>query len=117
MRAFSAGLPGQWGHWIVTLGVINFAYSTILGWSYYGEKCFEYLVGERWVIGYRYVWLGFVFTGAVVKLDLVWNFSDVMNGLMALPNLVGLIWLSGRVARETRQFEQGIRDGAIDKYD
>ena len=117
IQAFSAGLPGQWGQWIVTLGIINFAFSTILGWSYYGEKCFEYLAGERFVPYYRYVWVVFVFIGAVVKLDLVWNFSDVMNGLMAVPNLIGLLFLSGLLSRETKNFEKGIKDGSINKYD
>jgi alanine or glycine:cation symporter, AGCS family len=117
IQAFSAGLPGQWGQWIVTLGIVNFAFSTILGWSYYGEKCFEYLAGEKYVPYYRYVWVVFVFIGAVVKLELVWNFSDVMNGLMAIPNLIGLLLLSGLLARETKVFEKGIRDGSIDKYD
>ncbi|MFQ5450287.1 MAG: alanine/glycine:cation symporter family protein [Nitrospinaceae bacterium] len=117
IRAFSAALPGQWGQWIVTLCIINFAFSTILGWSYYGEKCFEYLAGVRWVRYYRYVWVAFVFLGAVVKLDLVWNFSDVMNALMAVPNLIGLLLLSGFLVRETGKFERGIRDGSIDKFD
>lgn len=117
VQAFSAGLPGQWGQWIVTLGVVNFAFSTILGWSYYGEKCFEYLAGERFISYYRYAWVAFVFIGAVVKLDLVWNFSDVMNGLMAVPNLIGLLCLSGLLSRETQGFEKGIRDGSINKYD
>ncbi len=117
IQAFSAGLPGQWGQWIVTLGIVNFAFSTILGWSYYGEKCFEYLVGERWVPYYRYVWVVFVLVGAVVKLDLVWNFSDVMNGLMAVPNLIGLLMLSSLLSRETKQFEDGLKDGSIGRFD
>lgn len=117
IQAFSAGLPGQWGHWIVTLGVINFAFSTILGWSYYGEKCFEYLAGEKWVSYYRYAWVVFVFVGSVVKLELVWNFSDVMNGLMAIPNLIGLLFLSGFLSRETKQFEAGLKNGSINKFD
>jgi len=117
IQAFSAGLPGEWGQWIVTLGIINFAFSTILGWSYYGEKCFEYLTDVRFVPYYRFVWVLFVFIGAVVKLELVWNFSDVMNGLMAIPNLIGLLFMSGLLARETKVFEKGIRDGSIGKYD
>ncbi|MCH8313938.1 MAG: sodium:alanine symporter family protein [Nitrospinae bacterium] len=117
IQAFSAGLPGQWGQWIVTLSIINFAFSTILGWSYYGEKCFEYLTDVRFVPYYRYAWVLFVFIGAVVKLELVWNFSDVMNGLMAIPNLIGLLFMSGLLARETKVFENGIRDGSIEKYD
>ncbi len=117
IQAFSTGLPGQWGQWIVTLSIINFAFSTILGWGYYGEKCFEYLTDVRFVPYYRYAWVLFVFIGAVVKLELVWNFSDVMNGLMAVPNLIGLLFMSGFLARETKVFENGIRDGSIGKYD
>lgn len=117
IQAFSAGLPGQWGQWIVTVGIINFAFSTILGWSYYGEKCFEYLTDVRFVPYYRTVWVLFVFIGAVTKLELVWNFSDVMNGLMAIPNLIGLLFMSGLLAKETKAFENGIKDGSIGKYD
>jgi AGCS family alanine or glycine:cation symporter len=117
IHAFSAGLPGEWGQWIVTVGIINFAFSTILGWSYYGEKCFEYLTDVRFVPYYRYVWVLFVFIGSVTKLELVWNFSDVMNGLMAVPNLIGLVLMSGLLAKETKTFEQGIKDGSIGKYD
>jgi len=117
IQAFSAGLPGEWGQWIVTLGIINFAFSTILGWSYYGEKCFEYLTDVRFVPWYRYAWVLFVFIGSVTKLELVWNFSDVMNGLMAIPNLIGLVLMSGLLARETKVFEKGIEDGSIGKYD
>ncbi|MGP0566848.1 MULTISPECIES: alanine/glycine:cation symporter family protein [unclassified Nitrospina] len=117
MQAFSAGLPGQWGQWIVTLGVVTFAFSTILGWSYYGEKCFEYLAGVKWVWYYRAVWCAVVFVGAVVKLDLVWNFADAMNALMAVPNLIALLALSNLIRRETRQFEEGLKNGTIRRYD
>ncbi|CAI2719402.1 alanine/glycine:cation symporter family protein [Nitrospina watsonii] len=117
LNAFSVGLPGDWGPWIVTLGVVTFAFSTILGWSYYGEKCFEYLVGVRWIWYYRGTWCVVVFIGAVVKLDLVWNFADAMNALMAVPNLIALIALSRLVGRETKQFEDGLSDGSIHRYD
>lgn len=117
LKAFQAGLPGDWGHWIVTLSVVTFAFSTILGWSYYGEKCFEYLVGAKWIWYYRGAWCAVVFIGAVVKLELVWNFSDVMNAFMAVPNLIGLIALSNILARETREFEEGVRDGTISRFD
>jgi len=117
IMAFSAGIPGGWGGGIVTLGIVTFAFSTILGWCYYGEKCFEYIVGEKYIFLYRYAWIAFVFIGAVVKLDLVWNFSDVMNALMAIPNLIGLILLSGLIARETKEFEEGIKSGTIHRYD
>ena len=81
-----------------------FAFSTMLGWSYYGEKSIEYLLGERAILPYRIVFIIAIFFGAVRSLELVWGLSDVMNGLMALPNLVGLLLLSGVIARETRQF-------------
>ena len=100
--AFSHGLPGQWGHWIVTLGLVLFAYSTILGWAYYGERNVERLVGRRGVAPFRVLFSAAVFVGCTVQLGVVWNFSDVMNGLMAIPNLIGLLILSGLIARETR---------------
>src|SRR5699024_9389878 len=103
-EAFSHGLPGQWGHWVVTIGLVLFAYSTLLGWSYYGERNIERLFGRRWVMPFRLLFSAVVFVGCTVKLDLVWTFSDVANGLMALPNLIGLLILSGLVARETRAY-------------
>lgn len=102
--AFSDGLGGEWGHWIVAISVVFFAFSTILGWSYYGERCVERLVGRGGVLPYRAAFVLVVFVGATTELEVVWNFSDVMNGLMALPNLVGLILLSGMIARETKQY-------------
>jgi len=101
--AFSAGLPGEWGGIIVTLGLIFFAYSTILGWSYYGEKSIEYLLGERSIKPYRIIFCLFVGIGAVAKLDLVWSIADVFNGLMAIPNLIGLLFLSKVIASETQK--------------
>ncbi|MEV7527290.1 alanine/glycine:cation symporter family protein [Agrococcus sediminis] len=103
-EAFSTGLPGEWGHWIVTLGLLMFAYSTILGWSYYGERNVERLLGRRWVMPFRVLFSAVVFIGCTTQLSLVWSFSDVANGLMALPNLIGLLILSGLVARETRHY-------------
>jgi len=117
LQAFSEGLPGLWGNVIVTLGTATFAFSTILAWEYYGEKCFEYLFGEKYILFYRYAWVIFVFVGAQIKLDMVWNFSDAMNALMAIPNLIGLVLLSGSLVRETKSFEQGIREGSIHKFD
>lgn len=102
--AFETALPGEWGGIIVSLGIIFFAYSTILGWCYYGEKSIEYLLGIKSVIFYRVLFVIAVFVGAVVKLDLVWSFADIMNGLMALPNLIGLLGLGGVVAAETRNY-------------
>ncbi len=102
--AFNHSLPGDSGGLIVALGLVLFAYSTILGWSYYGEKCLEYLLGSRAVLPYRVAFCAAVFLGAVAKLDLVWAFADAMNALMAVPNLIGLLALSGIVAKETRTY-------------
>ena len=103
-EAFAQGLPGQWGHWIVTIGLVLFAFSTILGWSYYGERAIEKLLGRRSVMPFRVLFALVVFVGCTTELGVVWAFSDVMNGLMALPNLIGLLVLSGLVARETRAY-------------
>ncbi|OWJ77401.1 alanine/glycine:cation symporter family protein [Haematobacter missouriensis] len=103
-EAFSHGLPGQWGHWVVTIGLVLFAYSTILGWAYYGERNVERLIGRRGVVPFRVIFSLVVFFGCTVQLGVVWNFSDVMNGLMAIPNLIGLLILSGLVVRETRAY-------------
>jgi AGCS family alanine or glycine:cation symporter len=102
--AFAHGLPGEWGGWIVAVCLSMFAFSTMLGWSYYGEKSIEYLVGERFILPYRIIFIVAIFFGAVRSLDFVWGLSDVMNGLMALPNLVGLLLLSGVIARENRDY-------------
>jgi AGCS family alanine or glycine:cation symporter len=102
--AFDIGLPGNSGGFIVSFGIIFFAYSTIVGWAYYGEKCMEYLAGVRALLPYRLVYSLSVAVGATVKLDLVWNFADVMNGLMAFPNLIGLLGLSGVIVTETNRF-------------
>ena len=116
IKAFSSGLPGNWGNIIVSLSAITFGFSSILAWEYYGEKCFEYLFKEKWVYLYRYLWVIIVFMGALFELEAVWNFSDAMNALMAVPNLIGLLLLSEILSRETRIFEKGINEGTINKY-
>ncbi|HEX2982806.1 MAG TPA: sodium:alanine symporter family protein [Ignavibacteriales bacterium] len=105
--AFSTALPGTWGGIVVSLGIMLFAYSTILGWSYYGEKSVEFLLGIKSVMPYRVLFTIAVFIGAVSKLEIVWSFADIMNGLMAIPNLIGLIGLSGIVAAETKKHFDG----------
>jgi len=88
----------------LTLGLLTFVYSTILGWSYYCEKAVEYLLGTGAVKPYRWLWVFASFIGAVTTLDIVWAFSDIMNGLMAIPNLISLIALSGVLIAETRRY-------------
>lgn len=88
---------------ILAIGLLTFVFSTILGWSYYGEKAAEYLFGPRSITPYRLLWVVAVMVGSVVTLKAVWAFADIANGLMALPNLISLLALSGLVAAETRQ--------------
>jgi len=111
VQAFSTGLPGSWGGYIVSLGLAFFAFSTLLGWSYYGEKNIEYLLGSRAVLPYRVLFIVAAFAGSWVLtlsnsggFQLVWGFADIMNGLMAFPNLVGLLLLAGVVVRETKEY-------------
>lgn len=101
-QAFSIGLFG-YGGYVVSFGLVLFAFTTVLGWSYYGERCAEYLFGTKIIIYYRVFWIIAIFIGAVVKLEIVWTFADVFNGLMALPNLVALLLLSPIVFSKTRQ--------------
>ena len=100
--AFASAIPE--GDKLVAVSIAFFAFSTVLGWSYYGERCMERLVGAGGVIPYRLVFTCVVFIGAVTELEVVWNFADVMNGLMAIPNLIGLLVLSGLIVRETRRY-------------
>ena len=89
---------------ILTFGLVTFAFSTILGWSYYGERCVEYLKGRKWMMGYRIVYIISVFVGSVISLGLVWNIADCMNALMAIPNLLSLLFLNGIIVHETRKY-------------
>jgi AGCS family alanine or glycine:cation symporter len=102
--AFSRGLPGNEGGIVVAVGLMLFAYTTLLGWSYYGEKAIQYLLGHRAIPWYRTAFCLLIVIGAVSELEMVWTFADIMNGLMALPNLVGLLGLSGIVVAETRRY-------------
>ena len=117
IQAFSSGLPGNWGNIIVSSSAVTFGFSSILAWEYYGEKCFEYLFKEKWIGLYRYAWVLFVFMGALFELEIVWNFSDAMNALMAIPNLIGLLLLSRILSQETQAFEEDMNKGIINKFD
>ena len=89
---------------LLSFGLLTFAFSTILGWSYYGERAVEYLKGKRWMKIYRVLYIVAVFVGSVVSLDIVWNVSDCMNALMAIPNLISLLLLNGILVHETRKY-------------
>lgn len=92
------------GRPLLLFGVITFAYATILGWSYYGERCLEYLFGKASLFPYRFLWILTLTFSPVLRLELIWSISDVLNGLMAVPNLLAVILLSGACARDTRYY-------------
>ena len=89
---------------VLTMGLLTFVFSTILGWSYYGEKAAEYLLGPKVITPYRWIWVGAVMIGSILSLPTVWSLADVTNGLMAIPNLVSLIVLNGVIVAETRRY-------------
>jgi len=101
--AFDQGLPFV-GKYIVIFGLVLFAFSTIIGWSYYGEKCAEFIFGEKVTTTYRILWIVAIPLGATIKLNLVWLIADIMNGLMALPNLIALVLLSPLIFSKTKEF-------------
>jgi AGCS family alanine or glycine:cation symporter len=101
--AFNLGLPGPGGI-IVAVGVLLFAFSTILSWAYYGERCAEYLLGSRVNMIYRMLWIPFIVIGAIGGLTAIWDIADTLNGLMAVPNLVGLLGLSGVIFKLTKDY-------------
>lgn len=99
---------------LLSFGLLTFAFSTILGWSYYGERAIEYLKGKRWMLAYRVVYIAAVFVGSITGLNLVWDISDCMNAFMAVPNLISLIGLSGIIVHETRKY---LWRGRLDSMD
>ena len=109
VRAFEADLAGI-GKWIVAIGLIFFAYSTMITWSYYGDRSCEYLFGSRSIQPYRYVFCFFVILGTVGGLDLIWVIADNLNALMAVPNLIALIGLSPLVVKETVDYLRRMRE-------
>ncbi len=101
--AFNAGLPGPGGT-IVLLGLVLFSYTTMLTWSFYGEKSWEYIFGKKIILPYRILFLGFLMVGAVGGLELIWNIADTLNGLMAAPNLIALLVLAGVLVKEKNAY-------------
>lgn len=114
-QSFEFLLPGI-GDYVVAITLLTFIFSTILGWGYFGEKCFTYLAGAKFTMLYRVIFVLAIIPGATMSLETVWNLGDIFNALMAVPNLIGLIFLSGVVVAETKIFidirkkekEQGI---------
>lgn len=111
--AFSVGLDSESiGPMMVSVGLMFFAFTTILGWNYYGERCVVYLMGTKAILPYKIIFVALVASGAFLKLDMIWVIADIVNGLMAIPNLIGLIALRGVVIEETKRFfdiESGIK--------
>ena len=102
--AFAIGLNSDLGRYAVTIGLMFFAFTTIIGWNYYGERCTAYLFGVRAIKPYRLIYIALIACGAFLKLDLIWILADIVNGLMAIPNLIGLLGLSSVVISETRAY-------------
>lgn len=103
-KAFEMGLGSSWGSRLVAIGVVFFSFSTLISWSYYGDRAADYLFGKKVVMPYRFIYLGFVILGSVIAIDDVINFCDAMNGLMAIPNLIALIFLSPIVVKLTKDY-------------
>jgi AGCS family alanine or glycine:cation symporter len=107
LAAFDSVIPH--GGLFVTIALIPFAYSTILGWAYYGEKCTSYLLGTKWVKLYRIFFTILVLPGALLSLEFVWSLANILNGLMAIPNLIGLFLLASVIRRETKIFDLALK--------
>lgn len=101
-QAFEKALP--YGHYLVTFGLLLFAFTTLLGWSFYGEKCVQYLFGMKSITPFRWIWVFVVPIGATAKLDFTWLVADTLNALMAIPNLIALLFLSPVVFKLTREY-------------
>ena len=99
---------------VLSFGIVTFAFSTILGWTYYSQKAVEYLGGKKVMLAYRVVWIIMIYVGSVVNLSLVWSFADIVNAFMAVPNLISLLLLSGVIVKETRKY---LWNNRLDDYD
>lgn len=100
--AFQTGFDG--GQYIVAIGLLLFAFTTILGWCYYGEKCIEFLLGSRSITPYRILFIALIFVGAIGELREIWEISDTLNGLMAIPNLIAVLFLNPVLVRLVKDF-------------
>ena len=107
--AFASAFPG-WGSLLLTVGLVLFAFTTILGWNYYGERCAEYLFGPKVITYYRVLFIVIIAYGPFLKLEEIWILADIVNGLMAIPNLIALVALSGVVVAETKAYLESLKE-------
>lgn len=107
--AFSAAFPG-FGSMVLMVGLVLFAFTTILGWNYYGERCVEYLMGVKAIMPYRVIFIILIACGPFLKLEEIWVLADIVNGLMAIPNLIALLALTGVIVAETKAYEKHLED-------
>ena len=98
------------GNMLLMIGLVLFAFTTILGWNYYGERCVEYLIGVKAILPYRIIFIILVACGPFLKLEAIWILADIVNGLMAIPNLIALLALSGVVVAETKLYQQHLKE-------
>ena len=107
--AFSAAFPG-FGSMVLMVGLVLFAFTTILGWNYYGERCVEYLMGVKAIMPYRVIFIILIACGPFLKLEEIWVLADIVNGLMAIPNLIALLALTGVIVAETKAYEKHLEE-------
>ena len=107
--AFNMAFPG-FGSMLLLVGLVLFAFTTILGWNYYGERCVEYLMGVKAILPYRIIFICLIAFGPFMKLEEIWVLADIVNGLMAIPNLIALIALSGVVVAETKAYQKHLAE-------
>ena len=112
--AFASAFPAT-GTALLTFGLILFAFTTILGWNYYGERCIEYLFGVKSIMPYRIVFIGLIASGAFLKLEAIWLLADIVNGLMAIPNLIALLGLTGVVVAETKRYLAYVKNNEVEE--
>lgn len=108
-QAFVMGFP-TFGSLLLMVGLVLFAFTTILGWNYYGERCVEYLMGVKAILPYRLIFIGLIACGPFLKLEEIWVLADIVNGLMAIPNLIALLALTGVVVAETKKYQQHLQE-------
>ncbi len=108
-QAFVMGFP-TFGSILLMIGLVLFAFTTILGWNYYGERCVEYLLGVKAILPYRLIFIGLIACGPFLKLEEIWVLADIVNGLMAIPNLIALLALTGVIVAETKKYQQHLKE-------